>query len=176
MHFFFEVPSFTATAVELDEEVDDEDVLELELEESESEASEAPELLSTSASSMLSILHIHSSNVGIHKCYEPIFDWRSSFHGADHRPGCTKRRNLTSNVVHLCLIIQPQPSNNAPQYFPSHQHMGGMVQCTPWNHRILRLYMVGLLIPSPSHQPYAMRPSHVCGIVVDMPGVDGLRL
>ena len=41
MHFFFEVPAFTAAALELDEELDDEDVLELELEESESEASEA---------------------------------------------------------------------------------------------------------------------------------------
>ena len=43
MHFFFEVLAFTATALELDEELDDEDVLELELEESEFEASEAPE-------------------------------------------------------------------------------------------------------------------------------------
>ena len=38
LHFFFEVPAFTATTLELDEELDDEDVLELELEESESEA------------------------------------------------------------------------------------------------------------------------------------------
>ena len=51
VHFFFEVPAFAAAALELDEELDDEDVLELELEESEFEASEAPELLSTFSSS-----------------------------------------------------------------------------------------------------------------------------
>ena len=51
MHFFFEVPTFPAPALELDEELDDEDVLELELEESESEASEAPKLLPTFSSS-----------------------------------------------------------------------------------------------------------------------------
>ena len=51
VHFFFEVPAFTAATLELDEELDDEDVLELELEESESEASEAPELVPTFSSS-----------------------------------------------------------------------------------------------------------------------------
>ena len=43
VHFFFEVPAFTAAPLELDEELDDADVLELELEESECEASQAPE-------------------------------------------------------------------------------------------------------------------------------------
>ena len=51
VHFFFYVPPLPAAALELDEELDDEDVLELELEESESEASEASELLPTSSSS-----------------------------------------------------------------------------------------------------------------------------
>ena len=50
-HFFFEVPTFTAAALELDDELDDEDVLELDLEERESEASESPELLSAFSSS-----------------------------------------------------------------------------------------------------------------------------
>ena len=50
VYFFFEVPAFTTAALELNEELDDEDVLELELEESESEASEAPELLPTFSS------------------------------------------------------------------------------------------------------------------------------
>ena len=51
VHFFFEVPPFTATALELDEELDDEDVLELELDKSEARASKAPELVSTFSSS-----------------------------------------------------------------------------------------------------------------------------
>ena len=51
VQFFFEVPTFPAAALELDEELDDEDVLELELEEPESGASEAPELLPTFSSS-----------------------------------------------------------------------------------------------------------------------------
>ena len=51
VHFFFEVPAFTDAALELGEELDDEDVLKLALEESESEASEAPELLPTFTSS-----------------------------------------------------------------------------------------------------------------------------
>ena len=38
VHFFFEVPAFTDAALELEEELDDEGVLELELEKSESEA------------------------------------------------------------------------------------------------------------------------------------------
>ena len=53
VHFFFAVPTFPAAALELDEELDDEDVLELELEVSESEASEASELLPTFSSSEL---------------------------------------------------------------------------------------------------------------------------
>ena len=39
MYFSFELLAFTGAALELDEELDDEDVLELELEESESGAS-----------------------------------------------------------------------------------------------------------------------------------------
>ena len=53
VHFFYEVPAFTAPLLELDEELDDEDVLKLELEESESEASAALELLPTVSSSEL---------------------------------------------------------------------------------------------------------------------------
>ena len=48
VHFFLKVPAFTDAALEMDEELDDEDVLELELEGSKSKASEALELLSTS--------------------------------------------------------------------------------------------------------------------------------
>ena len=39
VHFSFELLAFTAAALELDEELDDEDVLELELEKLEFEAS-----------------------------------------------------------------------------------------------------------------------------------------
>ena len=97
-------------------------------------------------------------------------------HGGDHWPGYTKPRSLTSNVVHFCVVLSPQLSNDAAQHFPSHQHMGKMVQCTPLNHRIHRLHTAGLPIPSPGRQLDAMRPSHVCGVVVDMPGVNGLHL
>ena len=48
VHFFFEVPAFMAAALELDQVLDDEDVLELE---SEAGALEAPEQLSTFSSS-----------------------------------------------------------------------------------------------------------------------------
>ena len=51
VHFSCEAPTFTAAALELDEELDDEDVLQLELDESECEASRAPELLPTFSSS-----------------------------------------------------------------------------------------------------------------------------
>ena len=51
VHFLYEVPAFTAAALKLDEELDDEDALELEVEELESEASEAPELMPTFCSS-----------------------------------------------------------------------------------------------------------------------------
>ena len=50
VHFFCEVPMLTAAALELDEELDDEDMLKLNVEESGSQASAAPELLSTFSS------------------------------------------------------------------------------------------------------------------------------
>ena len=53
VHFGFTVPTIPAAALELDEELDDQDVLELELEESESEALEASELRPTFSSSEL---------------------------------------------------------------------------------------------------------------------------
>ena len=46
------------------------------------------------------------------------------------------------------------------------------MQCIPWNHWILRLYMARLYISSPSAQLDAMRPSHVRDVVVDKPGVE----
>ena len=53
VHYIFEVPAFSVAALELDEELDDEDVLELELEESEFEEVEAPKLLGNFSSSEL---------------------------------------------------------------------------------------------------------------------------